>query len=76
MLAFKSHILCNRPYVGGSTREINFETKKIYKLSSNENLLGSSPMALKVIQEHLHLLHEYYYNDDLTFREALACSFG
>jgi histidinol-phosphate aminotransferase len=71
---FKPCILNTKPYQGGSTRGENGE-RKVYKLSSNENLLGASPKAIRAIKENLHMLHEYNFLDDGRFREALACSF-
>jgi histidinol-phosphate aminotransferase len=72
---FKQHIIDNSPYVGGSVRSEKQNSKKTYKLSSNENMLGGSPKALKAIKNSLSFLHEYNYQDDSRFREALACSF-
>ena len=72
---FKPYIAQNIPYKGGSTRGEKTEYKKIYKLSSNENLLGASPKALKAIKKNLSSLHEYNFLDDVPFRDALACAF-
>lgn len=74
---FKTHIAVNKQYVGGSTRsETNAQQlKKIYKLSSNENMLGTSPEALLSIKKNIHQLHEYNYENDLKFRHALCDHF-
>jgi histidinol-phosphate aminotransferase len=70
---FKPHIEQAKPYKGGSTREGNVTAgKTVYKLSSNENLLGPSPKALLAIQNNLHSLNEYRYENDRVFCEALS----
>lgn len=74
MNIYKPHIEQTQPYKGGSTREETGRT--IYKLSSNENLLGPSPKALQAIQNNLHTLNEYRYENDRVFCEALADFFG
>jgi len=71
---FKPYLLESEPYRGGSTRN-ETDQQLVYKLSSNENPLGPSPLALKAIKDNLHLLHEYNYQDDGQFREALAEAF-
>ena len=48
----------------------NYDT--FYKLSSNENLLGTSPKALKAITEALSGLYEYDHYDDNFFQEVLS----
>ena len=73
-LPFKQYIHDTMPYRGGGTRE---ETgKKLYKLSSNENLLGPSPLALEAIRDNLHTLHEYRFENDQLLREAAAAHNG
>ena len=72
MQLFKPHILATQPYRGGSTREETAVQNQFYKLSSNENILGPSPMAVEAIRNNLHLLHEYSFQNDERFREALA----
>ena len=75
----KQHILQAKPYRGGVTRG---ETKKkahidrIYKMSSNENMLGASPKALAAIEQYLPTINEYSHHDDDKLREALADSFN
>jgi histidinol-phosphate aminotransferase len=71
---FKPHVSPTNQYVGGITREESksAQAEKLYKLSSNENLLGPSPKALEAIKANLHLLHEYSFQSDQLFRKALA----
>lgn len=48
------------------------EAEKLYKLSSNENLLGSSPLALQAIRDNIDRLNEYCDRSDGRLRKALA----
>jgi len=75
MKIFKPHILDSHPYVGGSTREKQDDGKQVFKLSSNENPLGASPMAVAAIRRALDNLHEYQYHDDGLFLEKLSAHF-
>ena len=68
---FKPHIVATKQYKGGSTRDEVDATMQFYKLSSNENMLGPSPMAMQAIRDNVSLLHEYSYQSDEKFREAL-----
>ena len=52
--------------------ELDFGGKTPYKLSSNENILGSSPKALAAIRAGLDKLHLYPPNKDTKLREALS----
>lgn len=73
---FKPYIGKNA-YDGGITRgELNLldSVSELWKLSSNENILGPSPLATRAISENLDLLHEYSYRDDLPLREAISVS--
>lgn len=73
---FKPYIGKNA-YDGGITRgELKLQGSDIdlWKLSSNENILGPSPLATKAISDNLNLLHEYSFRDDIPIREALANS--
>ena len=74
---FKPHIAVSRQYVGGSTRKdsVADNKRKLYKLSSNENMLGASPKALKAIHKNLSQLNEYNYENDQVFRQALTGHF-
>ena len=70
---FKSHLKPSNLYIGGKSRkEIDSGGKKIYKLSSNENLLGSSPKALAAIKAQINNLSEYPDRTDKRLQEALA----
>lgn len=71
---FKDHLKPSNLYVGGMTREEVQDIvgdKKLYKLSSNENILGSSPKAVEAIKNHLQSLHEYPDRSDDRLRTAL-----
>ena len=53
---FKPYLKPSNLYVGGKTRaevEGIAGGNKIYKMSSNENLLGSSPKALQAILDNV-----------------------
>ncbi len=79
MTILKQHILASKPYRGGVSRgEVKQKAgiERVYKMSSNENMLGASPMALAAIQRVLPTIHEYNYHDDDVLREALADYFG
>lgn len=70
---FQPHILASASYRGGSTRDQYTAIR--YKMSSNENMLGTSPLALEAIRENLHLVHEYSFENDQQFCRALAKNF-
>ncbi len=70
---FKPHLILKTDYRGGkSKKEVGANEQKVYKLSSNENLLGSSPKALKVIKAGIDTLHEYSDYSDDRLRSALS----
>lgn len=70
---FKPQLNITSKYRGGKSRtEAGAGDKKTYKLSSNENLLGSSPKALAAIRQHIDGLNEYSDYKDNRFRNALA----
>jgi histidinol-phosphate aminotransferase len=73
-LSFKSYISKSSPYTGGSTRDQ--KDKDLIKLSSNENGLGPSPMAMAAIRENLETLQEYRFENDGLLRDALEASTG
>jgi histidinol-phosphate aminotransferase len=76
---FKPSILASKPYRGGVSRgDIKQKptVERLYKMSSNENMLGPSPKALAAIQRNLATLNEYNFHDDDPFREALAEAFN
>ena len=70
---FKAHLInTKKTYVPGKTRaEVN-AGHKVYKLSSNENLLGASPRALEAIRQALAELHEYPEGMGQTLIQALS----
>lgn len=71
-LKFKSFLQAKPAYKGGKSKaQAGVASKKIYKLSSNENLLGSSPKALVAIQKNISNLNEYPDYNDQAFRLAL-----
>ena len=72
---FKPYLLPKAAYSGGKGRKEVANTtlgKKIYKLSSNENVLGSSPKALEAIRNHIGSLNEYPERTDVKLRKALT----
>lgn len=70
---FKAYLKPSNLYIGGKARnEIDSGGKKIYKLSSNENLLGSSPKAIEAIQVHINKLSEYPDRTDKRLQIALS----
>lgn len=75
-LKFKSYLQAKATYKGGKPKPKVQDGKKIYKLSSNENMLGSSPMAIAAIQEQLNNLSEYPDRDDTRLRLALQKFYG
>ena len=71
-IKFKPYLQTKASYKGGkSLADVGTTEKKIYKLSSNENQLGSSPKALVAIQEHINNLSNYPDRTDTRFRLAL-----
>lgn len=72
---FKPYVNPSSAYKGGkSIAEVAAMTtaEKIFKLSSNENALGSSPKAMEAITAHKEQLYQYSPVSDDRFREALA----
>lgn len=60
-------------YLGGkSIHEVETNANKIYKLSSNENLLGPSPKAVEAIRQHAGTLNIYPDRTDKRLCVALA----
>ena len=75
-IKFKSYLQAKAAYKGGKSKPIIKDGKKIYKLSSNENMLGSSPKAIAAIQAQLSNLSEYPDHNDMRFRVALQEFYG
>lgn len=71
---FKAHLEPKETYKGG--RDLPVSDKKIYKLSSNENPLGPSPMAVAAIRACAQGIHRYPDQTDRRLREALARDLG
>ena len=70
---FKPYLQGKDNYQGGKSKdEVASNGKKIYKLSSNENMLGSSPLAIAAIQKHITGLNEYPDRTDTRYRQALS----
>jgi len=73
------HLKPSNLYVGGMTRDevaAKIGDKQLYKLSSNENLLGPSPKAVAAIQKYATLIGEYPDRSDNRLREALGEYYG
>jgi histidinol-phosphate aminotransferase len=73
-----SYVESLHPYVAGrSIEEIQREygISEIAKLGSNENPLGSSPLAIQAMREHLAGLNRYP-NGGLDLRQVLARKFN
>ena len=71
---FKPYII-KKDYDGGITRsEITSPVDDItvWKLSSNENILGPSPLAQQAILDNISNLHEYGFRDDHSLKEAIC----
>ncbi|MFS4482665.1 pyridoxal phosphate-dependent aminotransferase [Hyunsoonleella sp. 2307UL5-6] len=71
---FKEYIK-PKDYAGGLTKdEIDFvgDIGKIWKLSSNENILGPSPLAQQAICKCLENIHEYDFRDDSLLKKAIC----
>lgn len=72
---FRKSLLPKSDYKAGKSKaEVAKGNQKsvLYKLSSNENILGSSPLAIKAIQENLGSLNEYPDRSDKKLRMALS----
>lgn len=69
---FKPWLYGKKTYKGGKSKHDVAAGKKVYKLSSNENLLGSSPKAVAAIQKYLSTINEYPDQTDERYQQALA----
>ena len=68
-----------KPYVPGKPiEEVERElgVKNSIKLASNENPLGSSPLALRRMRDHLENLHRYPDGGVFKLKEALSKKLG
>lgn len=64
-----------KDYDGGITRgelKLDDSITDIWKLSSNENILGPSPKAMKAITDNISNLHEYGFRDDALLKDAIC----
>tara|TARA_R110002050_G_scaffold202806_1_gene338065 strand:- start:93775 stop:94881 length:1107 start_codon:yes stop_codon:yes gene_type:complete len=71
---FKTYVK-EKDYAGGVTREeikVDKNVNQIWKLSSNENILGPSPLALQAINNSLQNIHEYDFRDDHLLKQAIC----
>lgn len=71
---FKPYLTVKNGYKGG--KGISSKNKKVYKLSSNENPIGTSPKAMQAIKNSLEDLHLYPDTTDIRLREALEKSYN
>lgn len=76
---FKSTLMPKGGYKGGKSKsevEKIIGKKKVYKLSSNENYLGTSPKAKKAIRASINGLNIYPERTDVYLRHALSKFYG
>jgi len=76
---FRDSLIPKGAYKGGKGKaEVlsKIGKKKLYKLSSNENVLGPSPLALKAVRRHLKSVSEYPDRSDARLRTALSNFYG
>ncbi len=74
---FKPYLKVELAYRGGKTKdELAQSGKNLHKLSSNENLLGSSPKAIQAIKDNIDKLHEYPDRNDARLQTALEEFYG
>jgi histidinol-phosphate aminotransferase len=78
-LKFNPNILKRPLYRGGQSvaaARDKSKTTKIYKMNSNENMMGPSPTVVQVIQEQASALGDYPEMSDEALRVALATCYG
>ena len=78
-LRFNPNILKRPLYRGGQSvadARDKANTAKIYKMNSNENMMGPSPAVIQVIQEQARELGDYPQMSDEGLRVALARCYG
>lgn len=76
---FRESLIPKGAYKGGKGKaEVlsKIGKKKLYKLSSNENVLGPSPKAVKAVKKHLSSISEYPDRTDNRLRDALSKFYG
>ena len=71
---FKPHLLGgDAGYQGGKPMdEVKSKSDKLYKLSSNENPIGPSPLAMKAVAENVQNLHIYPDRTPIRLQQALS----
>jgi histidinol-phosphate aminotransferase len=70
---FKPYLFKTAEYEGGKgTDEVRTKASTLYKLSSNENPIGTSPKALEAIQNSLQDLHIYPPRTGIALQAALS----
>lgn len=74
MLVPRPGIMEITPYVGGESAIDG--ARRIIKLASNESALGTSPNAIKALQDHAATAHRYPDGGCLALRSALAERWG
>ncbi|OQY48582.1 MAG: histidinol-phosphate transaminase [Anaerolineaceae bacterium 4572_78] len=78
-MKFKEYFLGAPLYKDEKTTEslkAKYKIKNLVKMSSNENMLGPSPKAVKAMQDYLAEIHRYPTFSDSTFRDALVETMG
>lgn len=68
---FKPYVSVKNTYKGGKGIIPKNSNQKVFKLSSNENPIGTSPMAINAIKNNLNNLHIYPDTTDIQLRKAL-----
>jgi len=72
-LNYKTYLPKRAGYIGGkSKKQVEADGKKVYKLSSNENPLGTSPLAVEAVLKYVSTLSEYPSPSDKALRNALS----
>ena len=70
---FKPYLMKAPEYLGGKgVNEVQTKANKIFKLSSNENAIGTSPKALAAVKKHSENLHIYPDRTGIRLQNALA----
>lgn len=70
-ILFNPYIKPKTLYAGGKSKTEVASDKPIFKLSSNENMLGCSMAAIDAAKNALENIHEYPERTDLPLRQAL-----
>ncbi|PIB31226.1 histidinol-phosphate transaminase [Maribacter sp. 4G9] len=74
-IQFKTYILEDSTYKGGSKKIVMPEGMEVHKLSSNENPFGYSTKVKKALMDSLDELSLYPDNTDIRLRQALVRDF-